>query len=29
MSPGQFDIYVTATNSGGEDIKRIRIILTT
>lgn len=28
MSPGQFDIYVTATNSGGEDIKRIRVILT-
>jgi hypothetical protein len=28
MSPGQFDIYVTATNSGGDDIKRIRIILT-
>ena len=29
MSPGQFDIYVTATNGGGEDIKRIRVILTT
>jgi hypothetical protein len=29
MGPGTFDIYVTATNSGGEDIKRIRIILTT
>jgi hypothetical protein len=29
MSPGQFDIYVTATNGGGDDIKRIRIILTT
>ena len=28
MSPGQFDIYVTASNSGGEDIKRITIILT-
>jgi hypothetical protein len=29
MSPGQFDIYVTASNGGGDDIKRIRIILTT